>query len=436
MKKTIWLMMAAAFLLCLDMAVAQERKPDGNLPKWEGLADTPQMGWSSWNKFQTEINETLIRDIADKMVELGLVEAGYVYLNLDDGWHGERDEQGFVHEDKEKFPSGMKALADYLHSKGLKLGIYSDAGTNTCACYTGSLGHEYQDAFTYARWGVDYLKYDLCYTSNINPKGAYALMRDALRWAGRPIFFSMCEWGQSKPWEWAGEVGHSWRTTGDIGVGFLPISQRYDEEGNPVWTPLGVMAIVDMNEPLRQYAGPGHWNDPDMLEVGNGMTAAEDRAHFTLWCMMAAPLILGNDLTDMTPETLATITNKEVIAIDQDPLGIQGLRLKKEGDLQYWFKPLAGGDWAFCVLNVGDAPVTVDLDWSSLEVNDELSGRSTDFATVNYRVEDLWNASVKPFTTLVKGKGRSGGRLIPKRASVVVGSHDVVLYRLTPVEGK
>ena len=436
MKKTIWLMMAAAFLLCLDMAVAQERKPDGNLPKWEGLADTPQMGWSSWNKFQTEINETLIRDIADKMVELGLVEAGYVYLNLDDGWHGERDEQGFVHEDKEKFPSGMKALADYLHSKGLKLGIYSDAGTNTCACYTGSLGHEYQDAFTYARWGVDYLKYDWCYTSNINPKGAYALMRDALRWAGRPIFFSMCEWGQSKPWEWAGEVGHSWRTTGDIGVGFLPISQRYDEEGNPVWTPLGVMAIVDMNEPLRQYAGPGHWNDPDMLEVGNGMTAAEDRAHFTLWCMMAAPLILGNDLTDMTPETLATITNKEVIAIDQDPLGIQGLRLKKEGDLQYWFKPLAGGDWAFCVLNVGDAPVTVDLDWSSLEVNDELSGRSTDFATVNYRVEDLWNASVKPFTTRVKGKGRSGGRLIPKRASVVVGSHDVVLYRLTPVEGK
>ncbi len=436
MKKTIWLMMAAAFLLCLDMAVAQERKPDGNLPKWEGLADTPQMGWSSWNKFQTEINETLIRDIADKMVELGLVEAGYVYLNLDDGWHGERDEQGFVHEDKEKFPSGMKALADYLHSKGLKLGIYSDAGTNTCACYTGSLGHEYQDAFTYARWGVDYLKYDWCYTSNINPKGAYALMRDALRWAGRPIFFSMCEWGQSKPWEWAEEVGHSWRTTGDIGVGFLPISQRYDEEGNPVWTPLGVMAIVDMNEPLRQYAGPGHWNDPDMLEVGNGMTAAEDRAHFTLWCMMAAPLILGNDLTDMTPETLATITNKEVIAVDQDPLGIQGLRLKKEGDLQYWFKPLAGGDWAFCVLNVGDAPVTVTLDWSSLEVNDELSGRSTDFATVNYRVEDLWNASVKPFTTLVKGKGRSGGRLIPKRASVVVGSHDVVLYRLTPVEGK
>ena len=436
MKKTIGLMMAAAFLLCLDMAVAQERKPDGNLPKWEGLADTPQMGWSSWNKFQTEINETLIRDIADKMVELGLVEAGYVYLNLDDGWHGERDEQGFVHEDKEKFPSGMKALADYLHSKGLKLGIYSDAGTNTCACYTGSLGHEYQDAFTYARWGVDYLKYDWCYTSNINPKGAYALMRDALRWAGRPIFFSMCEWGQSKPWEWAGEVGHSWRTTGDIGVGFLPISQRYDEEGNPVWTPLGVMAIVDLNEPLRQYAGPGHWNDPDMLEVGNGMTAAEDRAHFTLWCMMAAPLILGNDLTDMTPETLATITNREVIAIDQDPLGIQGLRLKKEGDLQYWFKPLAGGDWAFCVLNVGDAPLTVDLDWSSLEVNDELSGRSTDFATVNYRVEDLWNASVKPFTTLVKGKGRSGGRLIPKRASVVVGSHDVVLYRLTPVEGK
>ena len=417
--------------MCL--AGAQNRRPDMPLPKWEGLADTPQMGWSSWNKFQTDINEQLIKDIADKMVELGLVEAGYVYLNLDDGWHGERDAQGFVHEDLQKFPSGMKALADYLHAKGLKLGIYSDAGTNTCACYTGSLGHEYQDAIVYASWGVDYLKYDWCYTNNINPKGAYALMRNALRAAGRPILFSICEWGSNKPWEWAADVGHSWRTTGDIGVAFLPIPPKYDENGRRMWAPLSVMGIADINEPLRQYAGPGHWNDPDMLEVGNGMTAAEDRAHFSLWCMMAAPLILGNDITNMTPETLATITNRELIAVDQDPLGIQGLRLKKDGDLQYWFKPLEGGDWAFCIVNTGESAVSVPIDWPSLEVNDELSGRSTSFGTVNYRVKDLWNASAKPFTTLVKGKGKLRKQLVPNPVTMQVGSHDAAVFRLSPV---
>ena len=259
-------------------------------------------------------------------------------------------------------------------------------------------------------------------------------MRNALRKAGRPILFSICEWGSNKPWEWAADVGHSWRTTGDIGVSFLPIPTRYDQNGRPMWKALSVLEIADINEPLRQYAGPGHWNDPDMLEVGNGMTAAEDRSHFTLWCMMAAPLILGNDITDMTPETLATITNKEVIAIDQDPLGIQGLRLKKEGDLQYWFKPLEDGDWAFCIVNAGEAPATVDLDWQSLEVNDELSDRTTSFDSVNYTVKDLWNASAKPFTTLVKGKGKLRGQMVQNTASAVVGSHDVACYRLSPVK--
>ena len=434
MKALKYILTASLLLVAAQAVRSQGRTPDRPLPKWEGLADTPQMGWSSWNKFQTEINEVLIKDIADKMVEYGLVEAGYVYLNLDDGWHGERDDQGFIHEDLEKFPSGMKALADYLHSKGLKLGIYSDAGTNTCACYAGSLGHEYQDAFMYAQWGVDYLKYDWCYTNNINPKGAYALMRNALRKAGRPILFSMCEWGSSKPWEWAADVGHSWRTTGDIGVGFLPIPQRYDENGRRLWKALGVMEIVDMNEPLRKYAGPGHWNDPDMLEVGNGMTVSEDRSHFTLWCMMAAPLILGNDITDMTPETLAIITNKDIIAIDQDPLGIQGLRLRKEGDLQWWFKPLSDGDWAFCILNIGEQPREVALDWKALDFEDELSGRSTGFTTVNYSVRDLWNPAAKPFTTLVKGKGKLRGQMVQDDRSVTVAPHDVVTFRLSPVQ--
>ena len=431
MKRIKTLLTVSLLLMAVQVCFSQ-RTPDKPLPKWEGLADTPQMGWSSWNKFQTNIHEDLIKDIADKMVEYGLVDAGYVYLNLDDGWHGERDAQGFIHEDPEKFPSGMKALADYLHARGLKLGIYSDAGTNTCACYAGSLGHEYQDAFMYAHWGVDYLKYDWCYTNNINPKGAYALMRNALRAAGRPILFSMCEWGSSKPWEWAADVGHSWRTTGDIGISFMPIPLRRGPDGRPLWKALGVMEIVEMNEPLRQYAGPGHWNDPDMLEVGNGMSVSEDRAHFTLWCMMAAPLILGNDITNMTPETLAIITNREMIAVDQDPLGIQGLRLKKDGDLQYWFKPLSDGDWAFCILNTGDAAVMVPVDWTALEVNDTLSGRATSFGSVNYSVRDIWNPAAKTFTTLAKGKGKQRGKMVPVNAQVVVGSHDVAAFRLTP----
>ena len=207
------LLLAALCLLIAFQANAQRPRPNANLPKWEGVADTPQMGWSSWNCFMTDINEELIKATAEAMVNLGLVDAGYVYLNLDDGWHGERDENGFIHEDLEKFPSGMKALADYLHGKGLKLGIYSDAGNFTCACYSGSLGHEYQDAITYASWGVDYLKYDWCFTNDVNPKGAYTLMRNALGKAGRPILFSICEWGSNKPWEWAADVGLScpWR---------------------------------------------------------------------------------------------------------------------------------------------------------------------------------------------------------------------------------
>jgi alpha-galactosidase len=431
MKKTLILLLCG--LLAVTSALAQgPRRPDTPLPKWEGLAQTPQMGWNSWNKFATNINEELIKATADKMVELGLVDAGYVYLNLDDGWHGERDEQGFIHEDPEKFPSGIKALADYMHSRGLKLGIYSDAGTNTCACYAGSLGHEYQDALTYASWGIDYLKYDWCYTQNLNPKGAYITMRSALKKAGRPILFSICEWGSNKPWEWAADVGHSWRTTGDIGVCFTPVPVTYDENGRPRWRPQSVLEILDKNEPLRAYAGPGHWNDPDMLEVGNGMSVSEDRAHFTLWCMMAAPLILGNDLTNMSEETLAIITNRDVIAINQDPLGIQGFRFKKQGDLQYWFKPLADGDWAFCLLNAGEEDATVELDWESMEFVDDLSGRSPSFAEINYQVKDLWNAHVKPFNTRAKGKKR--GQTVGARNIVVVPSHDVLTYRLTPVK--
>lgn len=406
MKKILFSFIAAA--ICTAAFAQNESK----------LAATPQMGWSSWNKFAFNINEKVLKETADKMVELGLVDLGYVYLNIDDGWHGERDEQGFIQADPEKFPKGMKELTDYFHSKGLKAGIYSDAGRMTCGCKAGSQGHEYQDAYTYASWGFDYLKYDWCFTENVNPQGAYKLMRAALDWAGRPIFFSMCEWGQSKPWEWAAGVGDSWRSTGDISNTYA--DQVHPKDDGTTWTSLGFVSIVDLNEPLRAYAGPGHWNDPDMLEVGNGMTVSEDRAHFTLWCMMAAPLILGNDLMNMSDETMAIITNREAIAIDQDPLGIQGFRKEKNPDgLEYWYKPLENGDWAVCVFNRSEEEISTVIDWKALDVVDSLNGRSTDFENTLYNVKDLWNAAAKPVTT-------------KKNLKVVIPSHDVVLYRLTP----
>ena len=422
----------ATFAICLSgqMAFAQQPRPTANLPKWENVCDTPQMGWSSWNKFMTDVNEDIIKETVDALIELGLDEVGYKYINVDDGWHGQRDAEGNVVGDPTKFPSGMKALGEYIHSKGLKYGIYTDAGDFTCNGCTGSRGHEYQDAVTYAFWNVDYVKVDWCHTANLNAKGAYTLMRNALRKAGRPMVLSICEWGTNKPWEWAGEVGHSWRTTHDIGPAFAPVPVSYTESGRRNWRPQSVLEIIEQTEPLRQYAGPGHWNDPDMLEVGNEivvdgitykMTTSEDRAHFTMWCMMAAPLILGNDLRDMSKETLDIIKNKEVIAIDQDPLGIQGLRLKNENGLQYWFKPLVDGAWAFCLLNSSDKDVKVVLDWSTLEVNDELSNRKTDFANITYSAKDLWKAKAQPFKTT-------------KKRTVTVPTHDVIAYRLTPVK--
>lgn len=403
MKKNIAIISSALMMLS-TAAFAQ---------KVEGLGATPQMGWSTWNKFGCNIEEGILRETADKMVELGLVDAGYVYLNIDDCWHGQRDSLGFIHEDLGKFPSGMKAMADYVHERGMKLGIYSDAGSKTCACFAGSQGHEYQDAFVYAQWGIDYLKYDWCYTEDVNPKSAYRVMRDALAATGRPIFFSMCEWGHSKPWEWAADIAHSWRTTGDI----WPYFETIPEEFNGQWHGEPVLTLVDINEPLRAYAGPGHWNDPDMLEVGNGnLTEAENRAHFTLWCMMAAPLILGNDLTTMTQETLDIILNKDVIAIDQDPLGVQGLRLRRDGDVEYWFKPLEGGDWAFCAFNRGKEDVTVTLDWDSFKFTDEVSGCT--FDPQGCKVRNLWDAKEKV-------------RKIQKVKNLKIASHDVVLYRIS-----
>jgi alpha-galactosidase len=282
-----------------------------NAQKYKGLALTPPMGWNSWNHFACDVDEGTIREVADAIVSSGMKDAGYQYVNIDDCWHGTRDSLGFIHPDPVRFPSGMKALADYLHAKGLKLGIYSDAGWKTCGGRPGSRGYEYQDALAYASWGIDYLKYDWCNTEALNAEGAYLTMGHALVAAGRPIVLSLCEWGNNKPWDWGKNIGHLWRTTGDITNCFDCVVDHGD------WKSWGILQILDMQNGLRQYAGPDHWNDPDMMEVGNGMSVAEDRAHFSMWCMLAAPLIAGNDVRKMSPETAGILTNREVIAVDR-----------------------------------------------------------------------------------------------------------------------
>jgi len=378
--------------------------------KFENLALIPPMGWNTWNKFSCDIDEKLIRESADALVSSGLKDAGYTYIVIDDCWHGQRDSLGFIQADPVKFPSGIKALADYVHSKGLKFGIYSDAGSKTCGGRPGSRGHEYQDAITYASWGVDYLKYDWCNTEGLKAEGAYMTMRDALYAAGRPITFSICEWGDNKPWLWAENIGHLWRTTGDI-------YHCFDcEEDHGSWSSWGVLRILDMQDGLRKYAGPGHWNDPDMMEVGNGMTVGEDRAHFTMWCMLSAPLMAGNDIANMSPQTKEILTNKEVIAIDQDALGIQGLKFSVADSVEIWFKPLQNGDWAMCFLNRSTVAKKVEFDWLKNAVVDELSKRQTDFDKINYKIRNLW-------TKMEIGTTK-------KSLKAEVPAHDVLMFRL------
>ena len=352
--------------------------------KFDKLALTPPMGWNSWNKFGCDVNEKMIREIADVMVSSGMKDAGYIYVNIDDCWQGQRDSLGFIHPDTIRFPSGMKALADYVHSKGLKLGIYSDAGSKTCGGKPGSLGYEYQDAMTYAKWGIDYLKYDWCNTEGLKAEVAYKTMRDAIYFAGRQIVFSICEWGNNKPWLWAKDVGHLWRTTGDI---YACFNCKVDHGS---WFSWGITYILDMQDGLRKYAGPGHWNDPDMLEVGNGMNVNEDRAHFSMWCMLAAPLIAGNDLRNMLKDTHDILTNKDVIAVDQDSLGVEGLKYSSRDSIEVWFKPLVKGDWAMCVLNRSKQPQKFSFDWEKEIVKDSVSELELNVSKTEYDLINLW----------------------------------------------
>jgi alpha-galactosidase len=382
--------------------------------KFEGLAATPPMGWNSWNNFACDVDENLIRETADAMVSNGMKEAGYIYINIDDCWQGERDSLGNIHPDAERFPSGMKALSDYIHSLGLKFGIYSDAGWQTCGGRPGSRGYEYQDALTYAKWGVDYLKYDWCNTDGLNAKGAYLTMRNALHSAGRPVVFSICEWGDSKPWEWAKDIGHLWRTTGDI------INCFDCTVDHGIWKSWGIMQILDKQEGLRNYAGPDHWNDPDMMEVGNGMTVGEDRAHFSMWCMLAAPLIAGNDIRNMSQETKAILTNIDAIKINQDPLGIQAWKLFSKEGLEVWYKPLANDEWAVCFLNRSSETKSIDYHWNHEYINDGHSKRVIDFNKTIFSLKDIWTKK-----DLIK---------TDKVFKAELPSHDVILLKLTPVK--
>lgn len=387
-------------LLLLSALLASPVEADVDVQKmperhYNGLAPTPPMGWNSWNRFGCKVDETLVRKAADQMVATGMKAAGYTYIVIDDCWQGPRDAKGFITADGAKFPSGMKALGDYIHDRGLKFGIYSDAGYKTCGGRPGSQGHEYQDAATYAEWGVDFLKYDWCYTGPRDPSEAYALMSDALNATGRPVLLSVCEWGRNKPWEWGRPFANTWRTT-------LDIADRWDGE-------LGVLSLIDQNEPLWPHAGPGHWNDPDMLQVGNGgMTNAEYRSHFAIWAIMAAPLMAGNDLSAMDPATNEILLNREVIAVNQDRLGIQGHRVTRDGEKEVWSKPLADGGRAVLLFNRSSTPAVLSVAWEQL-------GYPSGIAL--------------PLRDLLHHRGmKTGSRVF----EATVQPHDVVMVRVGP----
>lgn len=329
------------------------------------LAPTPPMGWNSWNHFACDVNEQTIRETADAMVSSGMRDAGYRYVVIDDCWQVSRDGAGTLVADPQRFPHGIKALADYVHSKGLLFGIYTDAGTNTCQGRPGTLGHEVQDARTFAAWGVDYVKEDWCHARGLDAPTQYRKFRDALTHTGRPIVLSLCEWGYNQPWDWAPKIGQLWRTTDDI---------------EDKWS--SMLSNLDQSAQHAAVAGPGHWNDPDMLEVGNGgMTDDEYRAHFSLWAVMAAPLIAGNDLRSMSDATRAILTNHEVIAVDQDSLGAQGM-LVSEGppDLQVWARALRDGSRAIVLLNRSDTSAKITASFHR-------AGLYGDSASVH----DLWS---------------------------------------------
>lgn len=386
MIKKYTLLIIAAFVSVASYA--QATSSSGEL-----LAPVPPMGWMTWNYFADNIHENDIRQMADAMAASGMTEVGYKYIFIDDGWQGGRDKYNNIIADPKKFPSGIKALADYVHSKGMKLGIYSDAAPLTCAGYTASLHFEEQDARTFASWGIDYLKYDYCGAPHDTSvaKARYRKMADALRKSGRDIVFGVCEWGQLGPWLWAANIGGQlWRTTYDVRDKW----KRRPSENNGE----GIIDILDVNAELNEYAGPGRWNDPDMLVVGlygkkgpsgdlggYGMTDTEYQSQMSLWSIMAAPLIATNDIRNMNEATKRILLNKEIIAINQDTLGKQGIRKIKNDIWNVFVKPLANGDFAIAILNRSDTVQNYKLDFEALG----LEGK--------YKIRDVWeHKDLKP----------------------------------------
>ncbi|CAM3644071.1 glycoside hydrolase family 27 protein [Mucilaginibacter galii] len=419
MKKIRTKIILTALLSVLTgaIALAQDEAPvkvekKNTVQKVTNLAPTPPMGWNSWNTFQAKIDEKLLRDMVDTYVATGMRDAGYKYFVLDDGWMAmERDKNGSLVADPKKFPSGMKSLADYVHSKGLKFGIYNCAGDKTCGGYPGTRGHEYEDARLYASWGVDFLKYDWCNTDSLNAREAYITMARALQATGRPILFSLCEWGNHQPWLWADGVGEMYRATGDI-------TANFDKDKHMgTWTALSVMTIVDKMPAIRQYNGPNHWNDADMLEVGNGMSYAEDKAHFSIWCMLSAPLMAGNDLRKMSAQTKEILTNKEAIAINQDAMGVSAYRSSATDSLEVWVKPLSNNNWAVCFLNRAGHAQNVNYAWAEHALQDAQSKQSADFTKTTYKLRDVW--AKKDAGTTKKAFKQS------------IAAHDAVMFMLT-----
>lgn len=363
--------------------------------RWDnGLAKTPPMGWNSWNHFGCNIDEDIIKETADAMVESGMKKAGYEYIVIDDCWmDNHRDSNGRLTNDPKRFPHGIKWLADYVHSKGLKLGIYSSAGTKTCQGLPASLDHEKTDAETFAEWGIDYIKYDNCYNQGRPLEKRYTAMHNALKSVDRSIVFSICEWGRQNPWEWAPKLGNLWRTTGDI---------------RDSWR--SMVTILDQQVGLYKYAGPGHWNDPDMLEVGNGgMTNTEYRAHFSLWAILAAPLMAGNDIRHMSTETRNILTNDEVIAVNQDPAGNQGRKVADHGKQEVWAKKMSDGSVAVVLFNRGE-------DGAFMTTNAKEVGLPQ---ASEYKVHNLWRHRNSDSTTedLIRS---------------YVPSHGVAMFRVWP----
>jgi alpha-galactosidase len=356
----------------------------------DGLAPTPPMGWNSWNRFGPFVSEKLVLETADALIDSGMRDAGYRYVVIDDAWHESvRNDDGDLTENRWAFPRGMRWLADEIHRRGLRFGLYTDAGTRTCQGYPGSLGNEARDARKFANLGVDFIKVDWCHTEGLRGRTTYPKWTEAIRATKRPMVLSISEWSRDRPWEWAGPVGHMWRTTADIA---------------DTWE--SIVGIVDRQVDLHPFAGPDHWNDPDMLEVGNGgMTDDEYRAHFSMWAMLAAPLMAGNDLRDMSAVTRAILTASEVIAIDQDPLGRQAQRVRHGEGADVWLRELAAGAHAVLLLNSRDVPARIAVTWAELGIN----GKQL--------VRDVWARA----DLGVRGDGHEA----------TVGRHAAAVFRLT-----